>query len=382
MLPENNFNNTPAKRRIAWVTSDNFVDCDFNPGILSEILKDFDILWVILLPVKDARFEPGYFDKLKTLDGLTIEFLTSKVRKRDPRRLQYYYSLYRKIKRFKPDVTYINIVADPYFIPVSRLLNKNKTIMCAHDGEIKVNFHFIALIKAAFNLTHRHFRNTCMFSPSQAEIFQRNFPHAKIFITRMALKDFGASNVSRSSSPITFLSFGTINVAKAIELLIQAACNIYDKGYRGFNVSINGWCAHWDFYDSFIRYPEIFKHDVRIIDNDEIPDLFSAAHYFVQPYRQMSQSGAIKVAFNYNLPVIASDLQGFRDDIVVGTNGYLFKSEDIQDLEQRMIEALERNESDYNKLLESMKTYTSQNYSPVNIAREYIKMFNEVINEP
>lgn len=252
--------------------------------------------------------------------------------------------------------------------------------MCAHDGEIKVYFHFITLIKAAFNLTHRYFKHACLFSPSQAEIFRRNFPGAKVFMTRMGLKDFGESNVSHSQGPIRFLSFGYINIAKALELLIQAACNIYDKGYRGFKVSINGGCGSWDYYGSFIRYPEIFECDVRIIGNDEIPDLFGAAHYFVQPYRQMSQSGAIKVAFNYNLPVIASDLQGFKDEIVVGVNGYLFKSEDIQDLERVLIEALERSEDDYNALLKNMEEYTSKTYSAGNIAQAYTNMFNEVIS--
>ena len=106
--------------------------------------------------------------------------------------------------------------------------------------------------------------------------------------------------------------FGTINYAKNIDLLIDAACVLYDKGYRNFRVSINGMCKDWSFYQTKNKISRAFDIDIRSIDNSEIANLFASADYFVQPYRVVSQSGPTKIAFNYNLPIIALNLRFFR----------------------------------------------------------------------
>jgi glycosyltransferase involved in cell wall biosynthesis len=370
------------KRKIAWVTADYFVDCDFNPDILKVILEHFDIHWIILFPFQNQRFSELYFDELKKLQGLEIEFLYSFSRQRDPRRLLFYFGLYQKIKKINPDVIYLNCVPDPYFVPVLWLFNKRKTILCAHDGGVNSGFDFKAVTRIAFSLSYRFFKYVCMFSSSQANIFHQHFPKVKVFVINLALKSFGESNSSRPNDKITFLSFGVINYSKNIELLIQAACNIYEKGYRNFNVSINGYCTNWDFYHSYIRYPELFECNIRIIDNSKIADIFNNAHYFVQPYRVMSQSGAIKVAFNYNVPVIASNLPGFRDEIKEGVNGYLFTSGDINDLERVMINMIDHHEDKYSLLLTKMADYIDNEYSSEIIAQKHLKMFNELANAP
>ena len=64
-----------VKKNIFWITADAFVDCDFNPQILSEILKFYNIKWLILLPAQNARFKENDFESLKKLQGLSISFL-------------------------------------------------------------------------------------------------------------------------------------------------------------------------------------------------------------------------------------------------------------------------------------------------------------------
>lgn len=367
------------KKRIVWVTPDYFVDCDFNPQILRGILEHFDIYWFVLLPAFNARFSENDFDKLKNIKGLTIEFIYSSYRQRDPRRLFFYFNLFRRSRKLNPNVTYLNCVPDPYFVPILWLFDKKKTILSAHDGEVNGGFDFSFITKVSFSLSYKFFKYVCMFSPSQAAIFQKTYAEIKVYMINLALKSFGESNILRTNDNITFLSFGVINYSKNIELLIQAACNVYEKGYRNFNVSINGSCTNWAFYQSYIRYPDLFKCDIKIIDNAEIADLFNASHYFVQPYRHMSQSGAMKVAFNYNLPIIASNFPGFSDEIKEGVNGYLFNPGDLEDLEKVMIDCIENHHCNYALLLNRMSSYTRENYSSSVIAQKYLKMFNDIV---
>jgi glycosyltransferase involved in cell wall biosynthesis len=61
---------------------------------------------------------------------------------------------------------------------------------------------------------------------------------------------------------------------------------------------------------------------------EKIPDgdleaYFTAADCLVLPYTAIYQSGVLFLSFAYGLPVIATDVGSFRDDIIDGFNGYV-----------------------------------------------------------
>lgn len=62
--------------------------------------------------------------------------------------------------------------------------------------------------------------------------------------------------------------------------------------------------------------------EFRRIDDEEIPELFTKSDYLVLPYEDVAQSGPHMIAYNYNLPVIASDIDGFKERVVDGENGF------------------------------------------------------------
>jgi len=64
----------------------------------------------------------------------------------------------------------------------------------------------------------------------------------------------------------------------------------------------------------------------------------------------VSQSGPTKIAFNYNLPIIASNLPGFSDEILEGVNGYLFEPGNVEDLVCVMAHAIDTYNCGYDKL--------------------------------
>ena len=224
-------------------------------------------------------------------------------------------------------------IYSPWELPMFYLLPKRHYIQTAHQGEVHIGMGHKKLLNVLRRLVYSRVKYVNMFSKSQAGLFQKHFPNSKIFKIPLALKDFGIPTIVKPKDGIIrFLSFGTINYAKNIDLLIDAACVLYDKGYRNFRVSINGMCKDWSFYQTKIKYPELFDIDIRSIDNSEIANLFASADYFVQPYRVVSQSGPTKISFNYNLPIIASNLPGFSDEILENVNGYLFEPGNVNDL--------------------------------------------------
>lgn len=369
------------KKKIYWMTADCFIDCDFNPNMLKTILLDFDIEWVIVFPDRLQRYNEAFFSSLKNLSGLNIRFIYSKYRQRNPLRFLSYLKclIYSKLSRF--DIIYINYTPTLFFSFISYFFDKKKTVFAVHQGNVHAGFTYPRMDIVIRKLTYSKVKYVVMFSKSQMTLFALNFPKAMINYIPLSLKDFGVPSVDRPNySIIRFLVFGSINYAKNIELLIDAACLVYEKGYRNFRVSINGYCENWDFYISRIKYPEIFETNVRLIPNEDIPNLFNSSHYLVQPYRALSQSGPMKIAFNYNLPVIASDLEGFKDEIIDGVNGYIFPEGNLTALVNTLIASIERSESDYRKLLKKGAIYIEQNYDINKISNGYKDMFHKIIN--
>ncbi len=68
------------------------------------------------------------------------------------------------------------------------------------------------------------------------------------------------------------------------------------------------------------------------IPDDETELYFKAADVLVLPYRHIYQSGILYLGHSFGLPVIASDVGSFRDEIVEGRTGFVCKPEDASGL--------------------------------------------------
>ena len=365
--------NKKNKNKIAWVTPDYFVDCDID--LMPGLLGFFDIHWIVLLPIK-SRFHESDFEKIrKQNDNLTMEFVYDKGRQRNPMNILANYKLVMMIKQVKPDVVYLNMSINPWNLIMIPFLKSNMTIVTAHQGKVHAGMAHKKIITAIRNLWYGHFKNVNMFSRSQAELFMQDFTSSKVFQFVLGLKDFGrATNERPNNGVVRFLSFGTLNYSKSIETLIDATCLLYERGVRGFKVSIIGSCKDWSWYQQRIKYPELFE-----LDNSEIPNFFNRAHYLVQPYRVVSQSGPTKIAYNYNLPVIVSNLPGFMDELEENVNGYSFECGNAESLADRMQKLIESHTIEYYQLLERMKKYTEEHYSEAALVGSYKMMFEEII---
>lgn len=366
------------KKKIVWVTPDYFIDCDID--IIPKLLEKYDIHWTVMIPAKDARFKRTDFETFENLDGLTLNYEFCKYRYRDPRYLLTYFRIFFKLIRQKGDLYYFNYVPTPYFTPLAILFFKrNKTILTAHQGEVHSGFNFQFIYKLIYKISYSWFNINNLFSLSQSKLFKKNYPENKVFMIPLALKSFGSSSLKKKENIVSFFTFGGIRPKKNIDLLIDAACLVYEKGFKTFKVVIAGACDNWEFYQEKIKYPEIFDLDIRAIDNDEIPDLFAQNHYLVLPYSVVTQSGPLKIAYNYNVPVIASDQPGFSDEVKDGINGYLFKTLDVNDLSEVLIKAIKNHEQEYEQLRTRQYDWVQKVYSDKVIVNQYIEMFDTVI---
>lgn len=369
------------KNKICWVTPDCFLDMDLNIPLMEGLLEQFDICWIVLLS-HNGRFQKSDFNTIaQKCTKLKLVFLESAIRERNPRKIIEYIKINSVIKREVPDIIYLNLTpASPWQIPMFFLLPKNKTIITAHQGRVHEGMGHYKYYNFLRDIVYNRIRNVNMFSKSQAVYFRDRYSKSQIYQFPLGLKDFGEATNSRpSNGKVRFLSFGSIIYTKSIETLIQAGNILYERGERNFIISINGSCKDWSWYQNQIRHQEVFESDVRMIKNNEIPNLFNGCHYLVQPYRVVSQSGPTKIAFKYNLPVICSNLPGFTDEVIEGKCGYSFETGNPEALADVMQKAI-RNFGEYNDLINSEKEIVDANYSTEALIKQYVGMFNSVIS--
>jgi len=128
----------------------------------------------------------------------------------------------------------------------------------------------------------------------------------------------------------TILFFGAIRPYKGLEHLVAAFQQIASK-HEDYRLIIAGQPMSGS--EQYLRHiQETIEKDPsrgRVIQKIEyVPDsetelYFKAADVLVLPYTVVFQSGVLFLAYKFGLPVIATDVGSFRDEIVKGKTGFL-----------------------------------------------------------
>ncbi|MBW2096151.1 MAG: glycosyltransferase family 4 protein [Deltaproteobacteria bacterium] len=149
--------------------------------------------------------------------------------------------------------------------------------------------------------------------------------------------------LSLSPKNKAILFFGRIASYKGIEYLLQALAQLIeiDDAYRLIIAGkVNkGYATYWD---NMLRIIEMHRLSPFIIPRIEfIPDndieiYFKASDVMVLPYTEIFQSGPLFLSYFFGLPVIASDVGSFREDILVGKTGYIFAPKSSEDLRNKI----------------------------------------------
>ncbi|MFO1393256.1 MAG: glycosyltransferase family 4 protein [Steroidobacteraceae bacterium] len=132
-------------------------------------------------------------------------------------------------------------------------------------------------------------------------------------------------------SEMTMLFFGRIVPYKGIEYLIDAFDILVRQRPANYRLILAGEPMKGaEGYISDIRH-SLRKHigdGTAIVRAEFIPDedveiYLKGADVLILPYREIFQSGVLIMAYCFGLPVVATDVGSFRDDVVEGRTGFL-----------------------------------------------------------
>jgi glycosyltransferase involved in cell wall biosynthesis len=175
------------------------------------------------------------------------------------------------------------------------------------------------------------------FSRKNVSRLQDLFPDKPSFYTALPAVFSHSSRSSRAGRTILF--FGIVRPYKGLEVLLEAMPIVL--GQVDCKLIIAG-----EFYEPVDKYlssirrlglePYVEVND-RYVPNEEIPKLLERADVLALPYRDATQSGVLRMAVSSGLPVVASDVGAFADEIVDGVTGLLVKPEDPNSLARAFV---------------------------------------------
>ena len=368
-------------KKVAWITSDCYADTDF-PVLKSFINNsELEIFWYFFY-TKNKKIQDLDEEIYEIFENTRIKFkiiyLNSRLTSMD--------TLYKiilsiiKIKKSSPDVIYIDSEIDPYcsifaklFLPTSKIIYAIHDVI-PHSGFSK-KYRYI--IKGRINL----FRNFHLFSDNQKNVLYDNFStfNKKIFCIPQLLKNFGKSDgVKIKDNRLHLLFFGRIRSNKGLDILIEAVNRLPKKYQERIKITIAGECLDpWNKYQEKIANVSIYNLVLKAIPNNEISDYFVNADFLILPYKDVTQSGPLMIAYNYNIPVICSNIDGFNEFVVNNVTGYTFESENSDNL-ANVIEYVINNRKDYLFIQKNLNQFIQKNYSDIEIIKQYIKMFYSI----
>ena len=141
------------------------------------------------------------------------------------------------------------------------------------------------------------------------------------------------------------LFFGQIKKVKGLDLLLEAWKKV-DHQKKNSLLVLAG--KIWK--DDAVKYQEIVekgdirssvRFDIRYVPDREALSYYAAADLIVLPYRKIYQSGVLLMAMSHARAVLVSDIPGMTEIIEDGVNGFVFHSEDIQELSKSLIGAMQ-----------------------------------------
>jgi glycosyltransferase involved in cell wall biosynthesis len=365
--------------KILYLSSSAF--SDNQTSLLHRFSKQYEIIYGVIFPYKNSNYTPGEIESYCRKHSLSFIPFQLKHRFRNPLVLLTYFKIIRTIKNLKPDVIFFANFDQIYINVLLLLIDKDITIVGMHDVISHSNTAYNRLARLSKKVLLNYFKHFLTYSSIQQCLLKKNYPGKITFRIPLPLIGFGSPK--QPSAPerlVTFLFFGFILPYKGLDILLNSIKRIA-QGNIKFKIIIAGRCDDWDQeYQGLIDDESFIEKHIRYISNDEIPLFFARADYLILPYRDTTQSGPLMIAYNYNVPVIVSDAEGFKEFFEEGVAGYQFNIADPLGLDHVMLEALNRTSFDYVALKERMGGYVNEKFSFNSIVNAYEDMFDQILS--
>jgi D-inositol-3-phosphate glycosyltransferase len=143
------------------------------------------------------------------------------------------------------------------------------------------------------------------------------------------------------------LFFGFIRKYKGLDILLQAAPKLIEQ-MPDLKIVVAG-----EFYGNEAEHMSLIASlgipeknlllATDYIPNDQVVKYFSAANVVVLPYRSATQSGIVPIAYQFDRPVIVTDVGGLRESVIDGVSGLIAPEATPEAIVQQVLRFFDQN---------------------------------------
>lgn len=307
---------------------------DFNSALFNELDKSHDLQVINYSTQYPKLLFPGETQYKEKVEGVfQSERILSSINPLTWRKTA------NTIIEFRPDIIVIHYWM-PFFAPalrkISVLLKKHidiKIIVICHNLIPHENWNFSQYFTKIFLNNIDRF---IVMSESVRLDLVKMVPNAKFKLTPHPIynifgntinKELARENLNIKAKNV-ILYFGLIREYKGLDILLNSIPKVKQE-LSDFVVVVAGEC-----YEKIEKYYDLIEKlkikdsvDLRLkfIPDDKVAEYFSAADVVALPYKTATQSGITQIAYNFNRPVIVSDVGGLAEIVPNGKVGYVAK---------------------------------------------------------
>jgi glycosyltransferase involved in cell wall biosynthesis len=185
------------------------------------------------------------------------------------------------------------------------------------------------------------------------------------------------------------LFFGQIDEYKGVEKLIDAVSLLVKINSSVFLMVAGkpkrqlSYAARLKSYAADILPEKNILFRMQFIPVDEVEVYFAAADCLALPYKRIYQSGVLFLAYRFGLPIIATDIGSFREDVVDGATGFICKPDNAEDMAEKLTEffdsTLFRQRDQTRKYI---MEFAERKYSWSDIGRQTYEVYKRILKYP
>jgi glycosyltransferase involved in cell wall biosynthesis len=145
------------------------------------------------------------------------------------------------------------------------------------------------------------------------------------------------------------LFFGMIKKVKGLEVLLKSMRKIIDKNPDVvLLIAGNPWENNFSIYQKIIDENNLSQNVIlrtKFIEYEDVEHYYCSSDLVVLPYKKIYQSGVLMMTLSYERPALVSDLPPLIEVITDNENGFLFASENEEDLSDKIIKIISDKEN-------------------------------------
>ena len=242
------------------------------------------------------------------------------------------------IQREAPDMLvmkYWTPFMAPCFGTIARIARRNgrTRAVCQIDNVVPHEHHFfdraltryfVGSMDGFVYMSHEVGRELAEFTREQKCVYSPH-PLFENFGARVERRE-ACNRLGINPEVRYMLFFGLIRDYKGLDMLLDAWAKLKSAGKtdgRRLIVAGEFYTHKRPYTDQIERLglaDDVILHDWFVPD-EQVPLYFSAADALVLPYRTATQSGVTQIAYNYDLPMIATDVGGLGEIVIDGRTG-------------------------------------------------------------